>query len=149
MTLEGRKFRIPKIPEWERALGFYAPEAVVEVFRQALQVMPLSHAELGQEMGVAQSTVTRWAGGTQPSLETMIEAIGIIEARMAEVQERIDRAGRALRMAQEVVGLARRAQETGKPADRRRKTKVYEELTELLGDDLGRIIAAGEGRASD
>lgn len=76
-------------------------DAIYERFRAVLDVAPMSKTELAEEVGVSQATVSRWtAGDARPSIEKMLQAVAVVEDRLAEIQRRADEAREALEAAE-------------------------------------------------
>ncbi|UCC84807.1 MAG: helix-turn-helix transcriptional regulator [Gemmatimonadota bacterium] len=76
-----------RIPKWWLVTGQDEAEAVEVLFRYILTNLPMTHAELAEEIGVAQSTVTRWArGDTHPSFDDMARAVRAASNRVEQVR---------------------------------------------------------------
>ncbi len=90
-----------RIPKWW--LAAYAPDIprAYESFQTSLARFSLSLTDLAEDIGVDQSTVSRWAvGRTRPTPEQMKALLTALQARikvMATVAERTARAVEGLR----------------------------------------------------
>lgn len=93
------------VPKIELAIGLtVSAEPLYERVRAVLKVAPMTNTELGKELGVSQSTVSRWANGdTRPTLEQAVEVLEVIEGRLDEIRSRLDRAREAVELGREVV----------------------------------------------
>ncbi len=72
-------------------------QAIYEAFEDLLTDLPMSQTELASQIGVAHTTVGRWARGqTRPSLDHMIRAVNAIAERLEDLRRRVERTGSAL-----------------------------------------------------
>ena len=120
------------IQSWLVALPLDIPTGlVVGSFRELLEVSPITNSALASELDVAHSTVGRWAAAkTVPSLEEMSAAAEVIEARLAEIQERAGRARRILDAAQAAV--AAREEGAGSKEKVKRLEAAQRRLVEVI-----------------
>ncbi len=121
------------VPGWFVALDLDQQQGVWKVFQEALEVMPMTHTELARELGVAQSTVTRWVRGeVGPAPDKMKQALEVLARRSDEIEKRLDRAQRALRCVDEAVALLGQHRETGEKKHWRKQKQVMNELDVLI-----------------
>jgi transcriptional regulator with XRE-family HTH domain len=94
-----------RVPAWYLAVGIDVPtERIYGVFRDLLQNLPMSSSELARGIGVSQPAVSRWSHGVaRPSLEEMALTLDAVEARMASIRERVDRARLVIQLVEEAV----------------------------------------------
>ncbi len=127
------------LPRWVLALDLQnEPGEVYGVFREVLEVLPMSRTELARQLGVSQPTISRWASGTAtPSLEDMARVVRIVGARTREILECAERSERILSLVQEADDLTKKRDSS---VDRKTRLKylrqigqINEELHPLIG----------------
>jgi transcriptional regulator with XRE-family HTH domain len=115
------------VPDWWYDIGADQGQAVSGIFREVMADLPMTYTELAEKLGVAQSTVNRWARGqTDPDLGTMVRAVEAVTERLAAQTERADRA-RDVLAAVEGVMASRRG---------RVRRDAIDELDRVLGPEL-------------
>ena len=89
-----------RIPSWYLAVDDTGPAEIEILFSAMLSQMPLTTADLASQMGVNQSTISRWGtGGARPSLKDMVRASEII----AVETERLNQFAQEVSVALQVV----------------------------------------------
>jgi transcriptional regulator with XRE-family HTH domain len=82
-------------------MGHEHVQTVLKAFKGLLADLPMSQAELASQIGVAHTTVGRWARGqTTPALADMIRAVEAITNRLDDLKRRADRSESALKAIQ-------------------------------------------------
>ena|SRR5438552_3675881 len=85
-----------RIPRWW--LAAYAPDVprAYAMFQEFLAGLSLSLTGLAKDIGVDQSTVSRWAvGRSHPTPEQMKALLGAVQSRISAIVAAAERAGRA------------------------------------------------------
>lgn len=109
-------------------------EEVYRRFRSLLEVSPLTHQELADELEVSRPAVSQWASGdTRPKLETMIAAIGVIQDRLGEIQDRANAALDAVVAAEEAIEARERYEEETTDENRDKMFAAIDRLEEIVG----------------
>ena len=124
-----------RIPRWFIAVNREDAEAVTATVRALLQDLPMSHEELADRIGVAQSTVSRWAGGTDPALDRYIAVVDAVAGRLAELQVRVERARKLLKAVEEAVEADDHYLETGDKDDLKKTQAARKHVSELVAQD--------------
>ena len=133
-----------RIPSWYLAVEFNSPAEIEILFSAMLAQMPLTTADLASQMGVNQSTISRWGtGGARPSLKDMVRASEII----AVETERLNQ------FAQEVSGALRVVNQLSENLHEKRTASRRKQRTAWLADLDGHIARSmaliGEERLED
>ncbi len=122
-----------KIPSWWVDVGLQAAEEVYGRFRWAVSEMPLSQREIATQLGVDQTTVSRWARGRgDPTLEEMVQAISLIAQRTEELHSRTSNAAELLAAVQSVLEAAAERRLTRSDSAARPQREAFDRLQELL-----------------
>ena len=133
-----------RVPSWWLAVDDTGPAEIEILFSAMLSQMPLTAADLASQMGVNQSTVSRWATGrASPSLKDMVRACEIIAAETMRLNE----------FAQEVSGalqLVNQLDESYREKPTFSGHKQREPWVADLDGHIARSMALmGEGRLED
>ena len=124
------QFRIPQW--WYHGIPSPGSEAVTEAFRAVVKDLPMTHTALAEELGVAQSTVSRWVKGSHDTeLEQMIAVVDTVSEHLDQLQERVDRARQLLDGAQAIVEADKRYSKTKKPRDLQKREAAIKQLNKL------------------
>ena len=129
------------IPSWWLSLSSGGHAEIEILFSSLLAQMPLTTAELASQMGVNQSTISRWGmRKARPSLKHMIRASEIIAAEM----ERLNHFAQEVSEAIQVVNqLNEHRREKATPSRiKRRKAQ----LADLEGHVARGMVLIGEER---
>ena len=87
------------VPSWYLGVEFNGPAEIAILFSAMLAQMPLTTADLASQMGVNQSTISRWGtGGARPSLKDMVRASEIIARETERLNQFAQEASGALRV---------------------------------------------------
>ena len=123
-----------RIPRWYLCIEFSGPAEIKMLFSAMLAQMPLTTADLASQMGVNQSTISRWrTGGASPSLKDMVRASEII----AVETERLNQ------FAQEVMGTLQVVNKLYEHYSRERPTLSGHKQRKPWRADLDGHIARG------
>jgi len=108
-------------------------EGVYDVFRHVLAEASVPQQELAGQLGVYQSTISRWKSGERrPSLVEMGQALRVVVEATAEKQRR---AGLAAAVVDEALAAVRAGEQygqVGEPELRREQKEAGKRLSQLL-----------------
>lgn len=134
------------VPVWWLHVGVDM-EWVYDVFRYVLAEMSMPQHELAMELGVYQSTVSRWASGERrPSLADMERALGIVVEGTAEKQRKAELVAAVVAEAQTAVRAGEQYGLIGEPELRQEQKEAGKRLTQLL-EECDFVSASGSATA--
>lgn len=122
-----------RIHAWWLAVWQDDIDRVYQAFRDVLSDLPMSHADLAEQLGVSQPTISRWASGKiSPALEDMLATVEAIQARLTELQNRAQHAREVLAAVQTADAEFDRYERNRTERNLKRQTTAKKRLHELL-----------------
>lgn len=115
-----------RIPRWYLGVEFNGPAEIAILFSAMLAQMPLTTADLASQMGVNQSTISRWGtGGASPSLKDMVRASEILAAEMERLNQFAEEVSEAVKIVNQ---LSESLHEKRTPSRRKQRTAWLADL---------------------